>query len=214
MNIAILGTGMVGATLGTRLSQLGHKVCMGSRTHENPKAVEWAAQSGPLASNGSFIEAAAFGEIIFNCTSGQVSLEALQLAGRENLSGKILVDVANPLDFSGGMPPTLSVCNTDSLGETIQRQFPDVKVVKALNTLNCQLMVNPSRLKDPGSVFVSGNDPDAKAEVSKLLREFGWSDVIDLGDISTARGTEQLLPVWVRLMSVFGNPMFNFKISR
>ena len=153
-------------------------------------------------------------KLFFNCTSGQVSLEALQLAGRENLSGKILVDVANPLDFSGGMPPTLSVCNTDSLGETIQRQFPDVKVVKALNTLNCQLMVNPSRLKDPGSVFVSGNDPDAKAEVSKLLREFGWSDVIDLGDISTARGTEQLLPVWVRLMSVFGNPMFNFKISR
>ena len=211
-NIAILGTGMVGEVLGTKLVSLGHKVMMGSRTENNEKAVAWKNKNGTLASNGTFADAAAFGEIVFNCTSGKVSLEALQLAGRENLQGKILIDVANPLDFSKGMPPTLTICNTDSLGETIQRQFPDVKVVKALNTMNCQLMVNPGFLKDPGNVFICGNDSGAKTEVENLLQSFGWTKIIDLGDISAARGTEQLLPVWVRLMGKLETPMFNFCI--
>lgn len=211
-NIAILGTGMVGEVLGTKLVSLGHKVMMGSRTENNEKAVAWKNKNGTLASNGTFADAAAFGEIVFNCTSGKVSLEALQLAGRENLQGKILIDVANPLDFSKGMPPTLTICNTDSLGETIQRQFPDVKVVKALNTMNCQLMVNPGFLKDPGNVFICGNDSGAKTEVENLLQSFGWTKIIDLGDISAARGTEQLLPVWVRLMGKLETPMFNFSI--
>lgn len=211
-NIAILGTGMVGDVLGTKLVLLGHKVMMGSRTENNEKALAWKNKNGTLASNGTFADAAAFGEIIFNCTSGKVSLEALQLAGRENLQGKILVDVANPLDFSKGMPPTLTICNTDSLGEIIQRQFPDVRVVKALNTMNCQLMVNPGFLKEPGNVFMCGNDSGAKSEVEKLLRSFGWEKIIDLGDISAARGTEQLLPAWVRLMGKLETPMFNFSI--
>jgi predicted dinucleotide-binding enzyme len=211
-NIAILGTGMVGDALGTKLVSMGHKVKMGSRTVGNEKAAAWTLRNGELASNGTFANAAAFGEIIFNCTSGNVSLEALQLAGHENLQEKILVDVANPLDFSKGMPPSLTVCNTDSLGEVIQRQFTDVKVVKALNTTNCQLMVNPGLLHDPGNLFICGNDADAKAEVESLLRSFGWEKIIDLGDISAARGTEQLLPIWVRLMGKLGTPMFNFSI--
>jgi len=211
-NIAILGTGMVGDTLGTKLISLGYKVRMGSRSASNEKALEWAQKNGDLASNGTFADAAAFGEIIFNCTSGQVSLEALQLAERENLQGKILVDVANPLDFSKGMPPSLTVCNTDSLGEVIQRQFTDVKVVKTFNTMNCQLMTNPGALKDPGNVFICGNDAGAKTEVESLIRSFGWEKIIDLGDISAARGMEQILPVWVRLMSQLGTPMFNFSI--
>ncbi len=211
-NIAILGTGMVGDALGTKLVSLGHKVKMGSRTAGNEKAAAWTLRNGELASNGTFADAAVFGEIIFNCTSGQVSLEALQLAGRENLQGKILIDVANPLDFSKGMPPSLTVCNTDSLGEVIQRQFTDVKVVKALNTLNCQLMVNPGLLNDPGNVFICGNDAEAKAEVESLLQSFGWKKIIDLGDISAARGTEQILPIWVRLMGKLGTAMFNFSI--
>ncbi len=213
-NIAILGTGMVGDAIGTKLVSSGHKVMMGSRIANNEKAVAWKARNGSLASNGTFADAAAFGEIIFNCTQGQVSLEALQLAGRENLQGKILVDVANPLDFSKGMPPSLSVCNTDSLGEVIQRQFTDVKVVKTLNTMNCQLMVNPGLLADPGNVFVCGNDAGAKAEVELILRSFGWEKIIDLGDISAARGTEQLLPVWIRLMGTLATPMFNFSIVK
>ncbi len=208
----MLGTGMVGEVLGTKLVSLGHKVMMGSRTENNERAIAWKNKIGTLATNGTFADAAAFGEIIFNCTSGKVSLEALQLAGRENLQGKILIDVANPLDFSKGMPPTLTICNTDSLGETIQHQFPDVKVVKALNTMNCQLMVNPGFLKDPGNVFICGNDSGAKTEVENLLQSFGWTKIIDLGDISAARGTEQLLPVWVRLMGKLETPMFNFSI--
>ena len=211
-NIAILGTGMVGDTLATKLVSLGHKVKMGSRTANNEKANAWATKNGELASNGTFADAAAFGEIIFNCTSGQVSLEALQLSGRENLQGKILVDVANPLDFSKGMPPTLTISNTDSLGEVIQRQFTDVKVVKALNTMNCQLMTNPGALKDPGNVFICGNDSEAKAEVEKILQSFGWKKIIDLGDITAARGTEQILPIWVKLMGKLGTAMFNFSI--
>lgn len=211
-NIAVLGTGMVGDSIGTKLVSLGHKVMMGSRSASNEKASAWTTRNGELAANGTFAAAAAFGEIIFNCTSGQASLEALQLAGRENLQGKILVDVANPLDFSKGMPPSLTVCNTDSLGEVIQRQFTDVKVVKALNTMNCQLMVNPGLLKDPGNVFMCGNDTEAKAEVEKLLQSFGWERIIDLGDISASRGTEQILPIWVRLMGKLGTPMFNFSI--
>lgn len=203
---------MVGDAIGSKLVSLGHKVMMGSRTANNEKAAEWSGKNGALALNGTFADAAAFGEIVFNCTSGQVSLEALQLAGRENLQGKILVDVANPLDFSKGMPPSLSVCNTDLLGELIQRQFTDMKVVKALNTVNCQLMVNPGLLKDAGNIFVCGNDAAAKAEVENLLRSFGWKKIIDLGDITAARGTEQVLPIWVRLMGKLGRPMFNFSI--
>ncbi len=213
-NIAILGTGMVGDAIGTKLVSLGHKVMMGSRTANNEKAVDWKARNGTLASNGTFADAAAFGEIIFNCTQGQVSLEVLQIAGRENLQGKILIDIANPLDFSKGMPPSLSVCNTDSLGEVIQRQFTDVKVVKTLNTMNCQLMVNPGLLADSGNVFICGNNAEAKAEVDLLLRSFGWEKIIDLGDISAARGTEQLLPVWIRLMGTLATPMFNFSIVK
>jgi len=211
-NIAILGTGMVGDSLGTKLVSLGHKVKMGSRTANNDKSTAWVLKNGELASNGTFADSAAFGEIIFNCTSGKISLQALQLAGRENLQGKILVDVANPLDFSKGMPPSLTVCNTDSLGEVIQRQFTDVKVVKALNTINCQLMVNPGAMQDPGNVFICGNDTEAKAEVENLIQSFGWKKIIDLGDISAARGTEQLLPIWVRLMGKLDTPMFNFSI--
>lgn len=213
-NIAILGTGMVGNTIGTKLISLGHAVRMGSRTENNEKALEWAKNNGSLASQGTFSDAAASAEIIFNCTSGQVSLEALQLAGRENIQGKILVDLANPLDFSKGMPPSLTICNTDSLGETIQRQFTDVKVVKTLNTVNCELMVNPNLLNDPGNLFICGNDAEAKAEIDSLLRTFGWQHIIDLGDISAARGLEQLLPVWVRLMSTLGTHKFNFSIVK
>ena len=138
----------------------------------------------------------------------------LLLAGADNLAGKVLIDIANPLDFSQGMPPTLFVKDTDSLGEQIQRAFPETRVVKTLNTLTADLMVRPGTLAEGSSVFVSGNDADAKAVVSTLLKEFGHTDVIDLGDLSTARGTEMLLPVWLRLWGALGTPIFNFKIVR
>jgi len=215
MKLGILGTGMVGNTIGTKLVQLGHEVKMGSRTSNNPKAAEWTKANGSGASSGTFSDAAVFGEILFNCTSGMGSIEALRLAGEKNMTGKILVDVANPLDFSMGMPPSLNVCNTDSLGEQIQRAFPKLKVVKSLNTVNYKLMVNPSLVPGDHDIFIAGNDKAAKNKITQILKEwFGWKSVIDLGDITAARGLEMLLPVWVRLMGIFQSPNFNFKIVR
>ncbi len=214
MRIGVLGTGDVGRRLGSKLVSLGHEVKMGSRTAGNAKAAEWTKANGPKASAGTFAEAAKFGEVVFNCTAGAVSLEALKQAGAKNLGGKALVDVANPLDFSKGMPPTLTVCNTDSLGEQIQRAFPDAKVVKALNTMGNEVMVNPGLVPGEHEVFVCGNDPQAKAKVIEILRAFGWKSPIDLGDITAARGTEMVLPLWVRLMVTLKIRNFNFKIAR
>jgi hypothetical protein len=214
MRIAILGTGIVGQTIGRRLVELGHQVTMGSRTAANEKATKWAQETGAGAAHATFADAASGAEVVFNCTGGGVSLVALREAGARNLSGKILVDVANPLDFSRGMPPTLTICNTDSLGEEIQRAFPDAKVVKTLNTMNAAVMVNPGLVPGEHDVFVSGNDASAKTAVAELLRSFGWRNIIDLGDITTARGVEMLLPVWVRLMGALKTPAFNFHIAR
>jgi predicted dinucleotide-binding enzyme len=216
LKIGILGTGIVGATLGSKLIQLGHEVKMGSRTPNNDDAVKWVKSNGAQASNGTFSDAAAFGEVVFNCTAGSVSLAALKLAGSSNLKGKALVDVSNPLDFSKGMPPTLTVCNTDSIGEQIQRTFPEVKVVKALNTLNCKVMIEPSLVPGEHNIFVAGNDAQAKAKVRGILESFGWKagSIIDLGDITAARGTEMVLPLWLRLYGLFPNQNFNFRIAK
>ena len=210
----MLGTGVVGQTIATKLVELGHEVTMGARQARSEKATEWAAGAGGGAAEGSFADAAAHGELVLNCTAGTASLEALRAAGEEELRGKVLVDVANPLDFSRGMPPSLTVCNTDSLGEQIQREFPRARVVKTLNTMNANVMVNPSLVPGDHDVFVSGNDPAAKAQVRDLLEKgFGWRSVIDLGDITSARGTEMLLPIWLRLWGVFGTPNINFHVA-
>ena len=215
MKIGVLGTGMVGKAISTKLVQLGHTVKMGSRTANNEKAAEWVKASGPNASQRTFADAATFGELVFNCTSGMASLEALKLAGAGSLGSKILIDIANALDFSKGMPPTLSVCNTDSLAEQIQRTYPAVKVVKTLNTVNCNVMVNPSLVPGSHDIFVSGNDAAAKTKVTEILKTwFGWKSVIDLGDITSARGVEMMMPIWIRLMGVMQTPNFNYKIVR
>jgi predicted dinucleotide-binding enzyme len=205
---------MVGATLGTKLIQVGHEVKMGSRSANNEKAIEWAKQNGNRASYGTFADAAAFGEMVLNCTAGTVSLAALNAAGASNLKGKVLVDVANPLDFSKGMPPTLSVCNSDSLGEQIQRTLPTVKVVKAFNTMNCKVMVEPSLVSGEHDAFLCGNDAQAKEKVMDVMKSFGWKSIIDLGDITAARGMEMLLPIWMRLWGLYQNRPFNFRIAR
>lgn len=214
MRIGILGTGTVGQTIGTRLVQLGHDVKLGSRSPTNEKATKWVNGAGDHATQGTFADAAVFGEMVFNCTGGMVSLDALNQAGAQNLKDKPLVDVSNPLDFSRGFPPTMSVCNTDSVGEQIQRTFPEAKVVKALNTMTAALMVNPAAVPGSHDLFICGNDADAKARVTELLRSFGWPGVLDLGDITAARGMEMILPIWLRLMGTLKTPMFNFHIAR
>ena len=226
VRFGILGTGVVGKTLAAQLAGLGHEVMVGTRNPEettsrtepdaygNPPFGSWQEEH-PEVKLGTFEEAAAHGEMVVNATAGGVSLEALELAGEGNLNGKIVMDVSNPLDFSQGMPPTLAVSNTDSLGEQIQRRFPGAKVVKTLNTMNAYLMVDPAQLAGADhTVFVSGNDAEAKQAVTELLESFSWTDVIDLGDITTARGTEMLLPVWLRLFGALRKPVFNFKIVR
>jgi predicted dinucleotide-binding enzyme len=226
MKFGILGTGVVGKTIAARLAGLGHEVVIGTREPEetlsrtepdaygNSPFSAWQEEH-PEVRLGTFGEAAAHGEMVLNATAGAVSLEALDLAGEDNLNGKILIDVSNPLDFSKGMPPTLWVSNTDSLGEQIQRRFPEAMVVKTLHTMNAYLMVDPAQLAATDhTVFVGGNDAEAKAQVTELLRSLGWTDILDLGDITTARGTEMLLPIWVQLFGVLQKPIFNFKIVR
>ena len=214
MKIAVLGTGIVGETLATRLVQLGHAVRMGARSRGNEKAVAWAAAQGAQASEGSFADAAAFGELVINATAGAVSLQALEAAGEANLAGKVLLDVANPIDLSRGMPLTLTNTNTDSLGETIQRRFPAARVVKALNTMHTAVMTDPGRVPGAHDVLLCGNDAAAKAQVVALLQSFGWAAPMDLGDISAARATEAMLPVWLRLWQTLGTSDFNFHIVR
>ena len=213
MKIAVLGTGMVGNAIGSKLVALGHDVRMGSRSATNSKATDWAKKTGAKASHGTFADAAAFGEIVFNCTNGTASIEALTAAGAANLSGKIIIDVSNPLDLSRGFPPSIAFRGQDSTGEQIQRAFPAAKVVKALGTVNCQIMVDPSRVKGDHDVFVNGNDADAKARVSEILRDwFGWRSVIDLGDITRSRGVESYVVMWVHLYGALGTADFNIKL--
>ena len=227
MNIGILGTGIVGQTISGKLAEIGHEVVVGTRDvgktmartgpgpYGLPSFSDWQKQH-PGIKLGTFADSARHGEVVINATNGEASLDALTLAGASNLNGKILIDISNPLDFSKGMPPTLSLCNTDSSGEVIQHAFPEAKVVKTLNTLTASLMVNPRQLADgEHTIFVSGNDAEAKAQVvSWLTSWFGWRHIIDLGDITTARGTEMYLPIWLRLMGALGTGMFNIQVVK
>lgn len=215
MKIAVFGTGVVGDTIGTKLVELGHHVMMGSRSADNDKSKAFTAKHNGKASSGTYSDAASFGELIFNCTAGIGSLEAFKMAGENILNGKIIVDLANPLDFSKGMPPSLSVVNTNSLAEEIQKNFPKTNVVKALNTMWCGLMVNPAMLNDGDhNTFVCGNDETAKKKVRELLISFGWNDknILDLGDLTKARGTEMYLPLWLSIYGATNNGAFNIKI--
>jgi predicted dinucleotide-binding enzyme len=226
MNIAVLGTGTVGRTIAGKLSELGHVVVVGTRDPQatvartesdamgNPPYSAWQAEN-PAVRLAPFAEAAAFGELVVLATSGSGALDALTRAGAENLAGKVLLDISNPLDGSQGFPPTLFVKDTDSLAEQLQRAFPAARVVKSLNTMTAAVMVDPGRVSGgEHSVFVSGDDAEAKQTVASLLEDFGHTDVIDLGDLSTARGAEMYLPLWLRLMGSLGTPFFNIKVVR
>ena len=202
MRIGVLGTGVVGTTIAGKLRELGHEVLIGSRS-----AGEDAVP---------FADAAAHGELVFNCTNGNASLDALTAAGAQNLAGKVLIDVSNALDFSQGRPPLVGVSTGDSLGEQIQREFPEAKVVKALNTVNANVMVDPSVVPGEHDIFLCGNDDEAKGQVTELLQSFGWpaERILDLGDITAARAQELYVALWLRLMGVAGNAAFNIRVVR
>lgn len=227
MDVAVLGTGIVGRTLAARLAELGHDVVIGTRDVDetlartepdamgNPPYAAWG-EGHPDVRLVTFPEAGAHGELVVNATSGAGSLAALEAVGAERLSGKVIVDVANALDFSQGRPPVLSVVNTDSLGEQLQRAFPDARVVKTLNTMNALVMVEPSRVPGEHVVFLAGDDTAAKETVKGVLQGFGWSEgsIVDLGGIRSARGTEMYLPLWLSLWGALGTGDFNIGLMR
>ena len=214
MRIGVLGTGTVGRTVAGRLVELGHGVTMGARDPDNPRAAEWATAAGERAQAGDFAAAASRAELVVNATAGSHSLAALDQAGAANLRGKVLLDRSNPLDFSAGFPPRLSTPPGDSVGEQIQRAHPDTRVVKALNTMTADVMVHPELVPGEHHVFVAGDDPDAKAGVSDLLRQLGWpaGSVVDAGGIAAARGLEAYVLFWVGMMGVVGSPVFNIRL--
>ena len=212
MRMGVLGSGMAAQAISARLAELGHDVMIGTSDIEKLKG--WQSSNQKVIV-GSFAETAAHGEMIFNATDGAASLNTLRLAGEENLAGKILVDVSNQLDFANGFPPSLTVVGTDSLAEQIQRAFPSIRVVKTLNTVTARVMTHPLEVANGDHhVFISSNDVDAKAQVTDLLRSFGWIHIFDLGDLSTARGTEAYLLLWVRLYGAMNTSMINVKIMK
>ncbi|MGL4174025.1 MAG: NADPH-dependent F420 reductase [Actinomycetota bacterium] len=226
MRYAVLGTGMVGRTIAAALVRTGHHATMGTRDPEVTRArtepgndgvvfADWSQENSnvPLV---AYSVAAAGVDGVINATSGTSSLAALDAVGADHLAGKVIIDIANPLDFSAGMPPSLNPVNTDSLGEQIQHRFPNAHVVKTLNTMTAGVMVEPSRVPGTHTVFVSGDDAAAKRQVTELLSDFGWpvESVFDLGGIETARGTEMLLPVWLRTWQALGHADFNFHIQK
>ena len=228
MNIGILGTAGVARAHAAKLVSLGHSVMLGTRNVEETKSrtkgdnmgnasfQEWS-QKNNTVNIGTYAEASAFGELLINATSGLGSLQALSAAGEKNLDGKILIDISNPLDFSKGFPPSLGVCNTDSVGEQIQRAYPNCKVVKAFNTVTNPLMVNPSLVNGGDHTMpICGNDAEAKKKVISFLNSYGWKNesILDLGDITNSRGTEAFLLLWVRLYGVLQTPMFQIKIVK
>ncbi|MGF1429734.1 NADPH-dependent F420 reductase [Kitasatospora sp. LaBMicrA B282] len=212
MRIGILGTGSVGQTLAGKLLTLGHEVTLGSRTATSSTGTAWAAAAGAKGHSGTFADAADFGEVVINATPGQVALAALEAAGEAALAGKVLVDVSNPLVFGPDGSVTLDPVNTDSVGERIQRRFPEARVVKTLNTLAAPVMVDPARVPGRHNLFVAGDDVEAKGRVTALLESFGWpgADIIDLGGIQAARGMEMLMPFWLGLMKHYGHTDFNY----
>lgn len=218
MKFGVLGTGGVGQTIGAALIEKGHEVMLGSRTATNEKAVAWKNSNGSRASNGTFADAAAFGELIFICLNGVGVVDALQSAGAKNFHNKAVIDLTNPLDFSNGMPPSLlpDYCNTWSMGEEVQKQLPAAHVVKALNTVTANLMVDANRVNDGHhNLFICGNDADAKNKVKHILTDnFNWKPemILDLGDIRYARMTEAIVPFWVAVMQAEKTPMFNYMI--
>ncbi len=224
MKIGMIGGGGVGQALAAALLARGHEVMVGVRTPSVAELAKPRAQAVPLtdwiAKTGgrvvTFAKAAAFGEEVFNVTQGAHSIAALTAAGAANLAGKVLVDVANPLDFSAGMPPFLSAdySGPTSLGEAIQTAFPQARVVKAFNTVTAAVMVDPGLIPGAHDLFLSGNDPAAKAAVTDIARGFGWTGFADLGDIVGARAQEAVLPIWVRLWTTGGSPLVNLKVVR
>ncbi|GIG67015.1 NADPH-dependent F420 reductase [Phytomonospora endophytica] len=213
MRFAVLGTGEVGRTLAAALARRGHDVHIGSRSRDNTDAAAWAETNG--VAQGSFADAAAFGEIVIVAVSGMHATAVLGAAGRPRLAGKVVIDVTNPLDFSRGFPPRVVIPEEGSLGAHLQAMFPEARLVKTLNTTNNAVMADPASVPGEHCLFLSGDDPEAKAVVTEVLSVLGWraEQLIDLGGIATARGPEQMLVLWCDLTVALPGRRFNFGVA-
>ena len=214
MKYAVLGTGMVGHTLANKLAALGHEVRMGARTKDNAKATAWAEKTGGTASHGGFAEVSTWADRVIFAVNGANIVEVADAVSDGAVMGKTVIDVTNPLDLSQGMPPTLvpELSNTTSAGESLQSRLPSAKVVKTLNTMNHQIMVDPGKVPGAHDVFLCSDHEDAKKDVVAMLAEFGWLDPIDLGPLAAARGTEGMMPFWLRMWGAVGHADFNYRI--
>jgi len=214
MKVGILGTGDVGRALAKGFLTLGHEVKLGAREASNEKVAAWAKEAGPKASNGTFADAAEFGEVVVLCTLGSAYESVLKAAGPQRLEGKVLIDTTNPLDFSKGMPPRLAVGHTDSGGEQVQRTVPGARVVKAFNIVGNSSMFRPEFPGGPPDMLICGNDKNAKERVTGILNDFGWPTVVDFGGIESSRYLEPLCITWVLYGVATGGWSHAFKMIR
>jgi 8-hydroxy-5-deazaflavin:NADPH oxidoreductase len=209
MQIAIVGSGEVGRSLGRAWRAAGHEATIGTRDPAETRArPEWADVDLDLVAYAD-LDA----EVFLNATRGETALDALRAVGPA-LSGKVVIDTTNALDFSQGFPPSLFVSNTDSLSEQLQRALPEARLVKMFNTMNNQVMAHPTSLGQESTIFLAGNDESARGTAAALARDLGWTDVLDLGDLTAARGLEMYLPLWLRIANAVGGVPFNIKVVR
>ena len=210
--VGVLGSGEVGRRLAAGFASRGHDVMIGTRDADKPELRDWLSGDGAGVRAAGFQEVASHGELIVLAVLGDAAEDVIAEAGRENFTGKVVIDTMNPLDFSGGFPPKLSITGEDSLGERVQRALPDARVVKAFNTIGNQYFVEPRFADGQPTMLIAGNDADAKAAVGEVLADFGWSDVFDIGGIEGSRELEAICIAWVKILGIRGGPDHGFKL--
>jgi 8-hydroxy-5-deazaflavin:NADPH oxidoreductase len=199
MRVGVLGTGEVARRLAAGFRSRGHDVMIGSRDPDKPELREWLSGDGAGVEAGTFAQAAAYGELLVLAVLGNAAEDAIAQAGPENFAGKVVIDVMNPLDFSGGFPPKLSISGEDSLGERVQRALPEAKVVKAFNTIGSPYFVDPSFSEGRPTMLIAGDDEEAKRIVTDVLADFGWTHTVDIGGIAGSRELEAICILWVKI---------------
>jgi predicted dinucleotide-binding enzyme len=210
--VGVLGTGAVGRRLAAGFKSRGHDVMIGSRDPDKPELRDWLTSEGTDIEAGTFREAAEHGELLVLAVLGNAAEEAIADAGAQSFSGKVVIDAMNPLDFSGGFPPKLSIAGEDSLGEHVQRALPDAKVVKAFNTIGSPYFIDPSFTEGAPTMLIAGDDEGAKRLVADALADFGWADTVDIGGIEGSRELEAICIVWVKIGGVRGAWDHGFKL--
>lgn len=210
--VGILGSGDVGKQLASGFARHGYEVVIGTR--DPAKLETWRKNAPQNIRVGSFSDAASHGQIVIIATKGEATEAAIDLAGVKNFKGKLVLDAANPLDFSKGMSPALFVGTTDSLGERVQRKLPDAHVVKCFNTVGNAKMIDPAFKEGVPPMFICGNDAASKKKTEAVLKELGWPGALDVGGIDGARYLEALVPLWVRTAMVLNTAEHAFKVVR